>query len=208
MNNSVVFNKIHMRNRIFNLHLFLSCSFMKSRVRKLLCLVFSSEQSQGMLEPSVAPAPGETRLSCPAQNWAASGGPNSDVTPPWLQREESINIASWAALPTRRAGRYLHNGWEVALWPSSEGSTPLWASVSSSGFGSSQPGGFLRLHTPGAWHLRRWELHLTETSLSSFQMRPMDKPSIPCTKSGLWSQNSSSPFKAYQRLQLIPIVNR
>lgn len=124
------------------------------------------------------------------------------------QREESINIASWAALPTRRAGRYLHNGWEVALSPSSEGSTPLSASVASSGFGSSQPGGFLRLHTPGAWHLRRWELPLTETSLSSFQICPMDKPSIPRTKSGLWSQNSSSPFKAYQRLQLIPIINR
>lgn len=56
MNNSVVFNKIHMRNRIFNLHLFLSCSFMKSHVQRLLCLVLSPEPSEGTPEPSPAPA--------------------------------------------------------------------------------------------------------------------------------------------------------
>ena len=64
-------------------------------------------------------------------------------------------------------------------------SQPRFASVPSSGFSSSQPGGFLRLHTPGAWHLWRRELHLTETLQSSFLMCPVYKPSIPGSKMSL-----------------------
>jgi len=59
---------------------------MKSHFQKLLCPVFSPEQSEGMLEPSVAPASDETWLSRPAQNWAASGGLNSDATHPQLAK--------------------------------------------------------------------------------------------------------------------------
>lgn len=93
MNNSVVFNKIHMRNRIFNLHLFLSCLFIKSLVQKLLCLILSWEQSKDVLEPSVGLTwPDQLRmellLQVLTQMWHLHG----------LQGERGINIAGWEAL--------------------------------------------------------------------------------------------------------------
>lgn len=113
-----------------------------------------------------------------------------------LQREESINIASWEVLLKCTAGRYLRNGLEMALPPSWEGSTLLSATIWTVvfiRFGCSQPGRFLWLHTPGAWHQQRQELHSTEPS---FFTCPTDKPRIPGTKMGLWCQNSSPHLKS------------
>lgn len=192
MNNSVVFNKIHMRNRIFNLHLFLSCLFIKSLVQKLLCLVLSWEQSKDVLEPSVGLACPELLLQGLTQLWHLHT----------LQRERDINIAGWEALLEFRAGK-----WQEP--PPSRGSTLLSAaSVTSRGFGHSQPRRFLWFRTSRTWHLQRWELHLTETLPPAFLMCPTDKPSTPATKMSLWKQNFSPHFKVYKRLQLIPIGNR
>lgn len=174
MNNSVVFNKIHMRNRIFNLHLFLSCLFIKSLVQKLLCLVLSWEQSKDVLEPSVGLAcPDQLRtellLQVLTQMWHLHG----------LQGERGINIAGWEALWEFRAGK-----WQEP--PPSRGGTLLSAaSVASRGFGHSQPRRFLWFHTPGTWHPWRWELHLIQTLPPAFLMCPTDKPSTPATKMSL-----------------------
>lgn len=116
MNNSVVFNKIHMRNRIFNLHLFLSCLFIKSLVQKLLCLVLSWEQSRDVPEPSVG-------LACP--DWLRIELLLQLLTRMWhlhgLQREGGI---------TCRLGSTAGIQWEVAGPPSPEGQHPALSSIS------------------------------------------------------------------------------
>lgn len=94
MNNSIVFNKIHMINRIFNLHLFLSCSFTKSHVQKLFCLVFSSEPSEGSLEPRL-------RTELHREVWTPMLQLHS------LQREERTGIVSWWALEKFKAAALL-----------------------------------------------------------------------------------------------------
>lgn len=168
MNNSVVFNKIHMRNRIFNLHLFLSCLFIKSLVQKLLCLVLSWEQSRDVLEPSVGLAcPDRLRMELLLQLLTGMWHLHS------LQGETGINIGGWEALL-----EFSGKGQEP---PPSRGSTLLSASsVASREFGHSQPVRFQWFHTPRTWHLRRWELHLIETLPPwhlAFLMCPTDKPS-------------------------------
>lgn len=177
-----------MRNRIFVLRLFLSCLFMKAMFKNDFVLPFHQSKVRECLSPVWLQH--QERHSCPTllstelqqevftQTWHLHG----------LQREESINIASWEALLKCRAGRYLRNGWEVALPLSLEGSTllsaTLWTIVFI-GFGCSQPGRFLWLYTPGAWHQQRRELHVTETLPSSFFTCPIYKPRIPGSKMGL-----------------------
>lgn len=96
-----------MRNRIFNLHLFLSCLFIKSLVQKLLCLVFSWEQSKDVPEPSVGLACPDRPLRVLTHMWHHQG----------LQGERGANIA----------------GWEGAGTPPSRGSTLISAASVASG---------------------------------------------------------------------------
>lgn len=149
MNNSVVSNKIHEKQDLQFTFIFIFL-FIKSLAQKLLCL--SWEQNKDVLEPSVG-------LACP--DWLRMELLLQVLTQMWhlhgLQRERGINIAGWEALLEFRAGK-----WQDP--PPSRGSTLLSAAaVASRGFGHSQPRRFLWFHTPGTWHLRRWELNLTET---------------------------------------------
>lgn len=199
MNNSVVFNKIHMRNRIFNLHLFLSCLFMKSHVQKttLSCLFIRAKQRYVWAQR--APASGETQASRPVRTELIRRSKLRCYT-------SMVCKGNWAPISQAEKfcwnagleGTYAMGGkWHYhLLWRAAPRSQPRFASVTSSGFGSSQPGRSLRLRTPGAWHLQRWELHLTETSLASFLMCPVDKPSIPGPKMSPWSQNSFPILKS------------
>lgn len=149
-----------MRNRIFNLHLFLSCLFIKSLVQKLLCLVFSWEQSKDVPEPSVGLACPDRPLWVLTHMWHHQG----------LQGERGANIA----------------GWEGAGPPSLEGQHPDLSCISClRGSGHSQPRRFLWFRTPRTWHLRGESCTSQRPCHPAFLMCPTDKPSTPATKTSL-----------------------
>lgn len=193
MNNSVVFNKMHMRNRIFNLHLFLSCSFMKSHVQKLLCLVFSSEQSRAMCELGMVlltPQHQATHNFRPSSGLSCIGSSKLRCYTSTVCQGKTAPISqAWEALwnlgPGGTYTQPLGSGTTTLL----EGSTPCYP-LPPAGLAPGSLAGSCSFAHDGTWHL-----HLAETLLSYGQ-----------TTQSWYFNRPLKPkflFNAYRRLQLI-----
>lgn len=82
----------------------------------------------------------------PAQDWAASGAPNSDVTLPQLAKGRQHQYHKLRSPLEFRAGRYLHTAVGKRRYHPPRGEHTL-LPIASSRFGTWQPGRFLQLRT-------------------------------------------------------------